>query len=44
MLDLAETVENKIENLRREVHKLDAKIAPMQILRPKKGQNETFAR
>ena len=32
MLDLAETVENKIENLRREVHKLDAKIEPMQIL------------
>ena len=32
MLDLAETVENKIENLRREVHKLDAKIEPVQIL------------
>ena len=32
MLDLAKTVENKIETLRREVHKLDAKIEPMQIL------------
>ena len=39
MLDVAKTVENKIENLRSELHKLDAKIEPMQ-----KGQNETFAR
>ena len=32
MLDLAKTVENKIENLRSELHVLDAKIEPMKIL------------
>ena len=32
MLDLAKTVEDKIENLRSELHVLDAKIEPMKIL------------
>ena len=32
MLDLANTVVNKIENLRSELHVLDAKIEPMKIL------------
>ena len=32
MLDLTKTVENKIENLRSELHILDAKIEQMKIL------------